>query len=78
MARAMPLFCIPFITKNVFTMQHPSPISKIFSAHWDFHKSQLYEVQVLDANGNQSLLTLLGIKKHLLLPSNAIINKSMW
>jgi hypothetical protein len=31
MAIPMPMFCIPVVTKNVFTMLHWSPISKIFS-----------------------------------------------
>jgi hypothetical protein len=31
MARTMPLFCIPSIKNNIFTMLHPSPTSKIFS-----------------------------------------------
>jgi hypothetical protein len=31
MAIAMPMICTPAVTKNVFTMLHWSPTSKIFS-----------------------------------------------
>jgi hypothetical protein len=69
MARAVPLFCIPYITKDVFTMLHPSPTSKIFST--ETSHSTLYEseeppfcvIQVFDANGSQSLLTLPGMEQ---------------
>jgi hypothetical protein len=66
MARAMPLFCIPSITKNVLTMLHLFPTSKIFftktshSTRYESQKPPHYVVQVFHANGSQSLLTMLG------------------
>jgi hypothetical protein len=85
MAIAMPLFCTPSITKNVFTMLRCSPTSKIFSTttshstHYESQEAPLCVVQVFDANGSQSLLTLLNRvqKKRFFLPSNAITLKSM-
>jgi hypothetical protein len=56
MARAMPLFCTPYITKNVFIMLHLSPTAKIFStrtSHSTYYESQepFFEVvQVFYAN----------------------------
>jgi hypothetical protein len=64
MARVVPLFYIPSITKNVCTMLYPSPTSQIFSTktshftHYESQRPQLYVVQNFDANGSQSLLTL--------------------
>jgi hypothetical protein len=49
--------------------------------HYESQKLQLCVVQVFDANGSQSLLTLPageGTKRHFLLSLNAIILKSMW
>jgi hypothetical protein len=43
MAKAMPMFCTPAITKNVFTMLRWSPTSKIFSTstlHATHYESQ--------------------------------------
>jgi hypothetical protein len=43
MAIAMPMFCTPTVTKNVFTMLRWSPISKIFSTstlHATHYESQ--------------------------------------
>jgi hypothetical protein len=65
MAIAMPVFCTPSITKNVFTMLHCSPTSNIFSTNtshptnYESQEALLDVVQVFDANMSQSLLTLL-------------------
>jgi hypothetical protein len=85
MAKAMPLFRTPTITKNVFTMLHPSPTFKIFSTrtshstHYESQESTLCVIQVFHAIRSQSLLTLpcMVQKNHFLLPLNAIILKSM-
>jgi hypothetical protein len=65
MARAMPLFYTPSITKIIFNMLHPSPTFKIFSirtshsTHYESQEPPLHVIQVFHANGSQSLLTLL-------------------
>jgi hypothetical protein len=62
----MPVFCTPFITKNVFTMLRRSPTSNFFSTttshstHYDTQEASLCVVQVCDASESQRLLTLLG------------------
>jgi hypothetical protein len=66
MAIAMPVFCTSSITKNVFTMLHHSPTSKIFctttshSTHYESQEAPLCLVQIFDAKGSQSLLNLPG------------------
>jgi Ni/Fe-hydrogenase subunit HybB-like protein len=66
MAIAMPIFCTPLNTKNVFTVLHHSPTSKIYSTttlHGIYYESQeapLRVLQFFDANGSQKLLTMPG------------------
>jgi hypothetical protein len=56
MAIVLLVFCIPSITKNVFTMLSHSPILKIFSTiisdstHYEYQEALLRVVQVFDTN----------------------------
>jgi hypothetical protein len=71
MARAVPLFWTPSITKNGFTVLPPSPTSQTFytkTSHSTHSESQLCEIQVFDTKGSQNLLTLLGrVQKNIFL-----------